>query len=259
MKRTITGIVLILLFFSGYSQTLEKIEPPYWLDGFHSKTLILLVYGKDISKTDVAVSGYGIKLERVLTVDNPDNLILDLRFTSDQSPVNFPVTFLLGNNVIAEYLFEIRPGPVSVYERKELRNPVYVTTSPAGMYEIEPAWQADNKYLFLGDTLHRQKRELVFYTGLKIGGGHPWVSHPPVTRWVQSNKTSRTTENFLKSTPLLDQYLIQNALWWISVLNPDAVCVPGDSPADEQYRQMIRSAVEKEYPGLPFPKDCKNQ
>ena len=112
MKRI---AVLLLLFIPAllYAQQalLERVEPPFWWTGFRNHDLQLLVYGKDIGKTDVSLDGNTKNLPLLTGIhkpENPDYLFIDLRLTDKIIPGSFDIKFTLNKTVVARYTYELR-------------------------------------------------------------------------------------------------------------------------------------------------------
>ena len=111
MKKT---FILIFLYFitswSSFSQeiTLTRVEPPFWWAGFKNPELQLLVYGKNIGKTDPSVYSPGIELKRVHVMENPDYLSWISSSPKMRSPVLFLFPFTRMGKKVTEYLFELR-------------------------------------------------------------------------------------------------------------------------------------------------------
>lgn len=111
MKKT---FILIFFYFitswPSFSQeiTLTRVEPPFWWAGFKNPELQLLVYGKNIGKTDPSVYSPGIELKLVHVMENPDYLFLDLIIAKNAEPGSFPISFYKEGKKVTEYLFELR-------------------------------------------------------------------------------------------------------------------------------------------------------
>jgi len=69
MKNLIYITILLFSIFT-FSQV-EKIEPPFWWSDMHNSELQLMIYGKDIAKCDVSISG-DIKIINIDKTENPN-------------------------------------------------------------------------------------------------------------------------------------------------------------------------------------------
>ena len=108
MKRTIFTIIAISLFLNSFSQKLERVEPMFWWAGMKSPELQLMVYGENISATNVTLSYPGVELVSVTKVQSPNYLFIDLRLAEKVQPGKFEIQFVNGNKVVATYSYELK-------------------------------------------------------------------------------------------------------------------------------------------------------
>jgi glycosidase len=94
MKKLII-FTLLLASTTLFAQKiiLERIEPPFWWVGMHNSELQLLVYGKNISQSEVAIHSETIKLKKVHHVENKNYLFLDIEIAENTQPGNFEIIF----------------------------------------------------------------------------------------------------------------------------------------------------------------------
>ena len=83
-------LLVLLGFFpvlSGFSpcsaQPQLRVEPPFWWAGMEHPGLQLLVYGRDISLTELMFDYPGITVSEITRVENPDYLFVDLVLDAD--------------------------------------------------------------------------------------------------------------------------------------------------------------------------------
>ena len=105
-------IILITLNVFGIDTDLERVEPPNWWTGMKSPDLQLMIYGKNISATDVSIDYSGVELVSVTKVENPNYLFVDLKLAKDVEPGKFDIQFKDGKKVVQTYSYEL-------WERKE--------------------------------------------------------------------------------------------------------------------------------------------
>ena len=55
---------------------IEKIEPPFWWEGMKDKSLMITIYGTDISK--YSISSDNLNIEKTVVLENPDYLFIYL-------------------------------------------------------------------------------------------------------------------------------------------------------------------------------------
>jgi len=77
MKNKIL-VILLLICSISYSQQIERIEPPFWWEGFKNTSLQLLVYGENISELDFNIKSNIVELVSVEKAENPNYIFLNL-------------------------------------------------------------------------------------------------------------------------------------------------------------------------------------
>ena len=77
MKNKILIISLLICSIS-YSQKIERIEPPFWWEGFKNTSLQLLIYGENISNLDFNIKSDIAELVSVEKAENPNYIFLNL-------------------------------------------------------------------------------------------------------------------------------------------------------------------------------------
>ncbi len=110
MKKLTVFIVAFFYSVGAFAQlpALDRIEPSFWWTGMHDPTLQLLVYGKDISKTEVNIAYDGVKLVKVHQVENPNYLFLDIELTPHVKPGKFPIVFSQKGKKKLEFSYELK-------------------------------------------------------------------------------------------------------------------------------------------------------
>lgn len=84
-------LFLIILLLAGiqqisFSETISRIEPPFWWVDMKSPELQIMVYGKGIGASEVTMNPYlGVKLKKVVQVENPNYLFLYLEIKKTAS------------------------------------------------------------------------------------------------------------------------------------------------------------------------------
>ena len=71
MKNKIL-VILLLICSLSYSQKIERIEPPFWWEGFKNTSLQLLVYGENVSNLDFNIKSDIVELVSVEKAENPN-------------------------------------------------------------------------------------------------------------------------------------------------------------------------------------------
>ena len=78
MKRVYLFITIVLLFtFSQSAQAavIHKVAPSFWWAGMKNPELQILLYGDNISTSDVYISSKDIVLKEVVKQENPNYLL----------------------------------------------------------------------------------------------------------------------------------------------------------------------------------------
>jgi glycosidase len=109
-KKLILILICIVTCWSSFSQeiTLKRVEPPSWWTGFKNPALQIMIYGKNIGKTDPAINAPGVELKRVNRMENPDYLFLDIILSKNVQPGFFAIAFYKDKQKVTEYLYQLR-------------------------------------------------------------------------------------------------------------------------------------------------------
>jgi glycosidase len=110
MKRTVFSVLIILItlnIVSGQIQ-LERVEPMFWWAGMKSPDLQLMVYGENISETDVVLKYPGVELISVSKVQNPNYLFVDLKLSENAKPGSFDILFQQENETVESYNYVLK-------------------------------------------------------------------------------------------------------------------------------------------------------
>jgi len=97
MKNKILLIILLVSSIS-YSQQIERIEPPFWWEGFKNTSLQLLIYGKNISNLDFKIKSDIVDLVSVEKAENPNYIFLNLEVNDKGISGDFDIDY--GENSI---------------------------------------------------------------------------------------------------------------------------------------------------------------
>ncbi len=137
MKQIILFIVALFGFWGDTTKAnttvnnIKKIAPTFWWAGMKNPELQILLYGDNISSSDVSISGsQGIELKEVVKQENPNYLILYVDL-SEAAPQTFNILLKHGKNTVTV-----------PYELKE--------RTRAG-YDVEGFTASDVLYLIMPD------------------------------------------------------------------------------------------------------------
>jgi len=103
----IVFVVLIVPAFAGKID-LKRVDPPNWWAGMKNPNLQLLVYGTNISQTDVVIDYPGVIVKSVEKVENPNYLFINLVIAHKALPGTFDISFKKGKKEVAVYHYELR-------------------------------------------------------------------------------------------------------------------------------------------------------
>ena len=92
---------------SAGANDIERVEPPFWWQGFNHKELQLLVHGDGISELSPSVDYRGIEVSRVERGDSPNYLFLYLDIAESAEPGTFQLLFT-GSGETLSHSYELR-------------------------------------------------------------------------------------------------------------------------------------------------------
>lgn len=107
MKKSLTILLLFISFNLILSQKIERIEPANRWVGMKNNSVTLLIYGKDISDLQPAISYPGITITENKTVENKNYLFLTLQINPDAKAGTVKIKFSKDNKVVLTKDFPI--------------------------------------------------------------------------------------------------------------------------------------------------------
>ncbi len=110
INRLIIILSVILVSGSLFAQkvNIDRVDPPFWWAGMKNTHLQLMVYGEKISTTHVSIDYAGVKINKVIQVESPNYLFIDLLLDKDINPGTFDIKFKIGKKVKATYAYELK-------------------------------------------------------------------------------------------------------------------------------------------------------
>ncbi len=133
---------------------IDRLEPPFWWQGFEHRELQLLVYGADVGATKPVIDYPGVRVARVVTVENPNYLFIYLDVDPSAPPGEFPIRLRSdGRDVV--HTFELREkNPDPGYTRGSDSSDVIYLVTPDRFANGDPS----NDYIeTMGDVLDRDE------------------------------------------------------------------------------------------------------
>ena len=156
----------------------------------------------------------------------------------------------------------------------------YHTYAQSDVYKIDPRYGTNEDYARLASELHKRKMKLVMdYVTNHWGAAHWMMKDLPTQDWIHQFETftqtnhKRTTINDInaskidtkicmdgwfaptmpdlnQSNPLMLNYLIQNAIWWIEYADLDGFRVDTYNYSDPEGIAKWTKAITNEYPNF---------
>jgi len=157
----------------------------------------------------------------------------------------------------------------------------YSGYAPVDLYRINPHFGTLQDYQNLAQELHRRNMKFVLDVIMNhVGPKSPWVTDPPTPDWFHGTpeKHLEANVNFVsitdphappaeerpavdgwlgntmpdlnQSNPLVKQYLIQNAIWWIESGALDGLRLDTFAHVDRAFWQEFHSVLRALYPHL---------
>ncbi|MDE5525519.1 glycoside hydrolase family 13 protein [Elizabethkingia meningoseptica] len=109
MKKSFTILSVTACLFLTAQKPLERVEPMNWWTGMQEPDVQLLVYGKNISESEVSINYPGVTLEKINKVENPNYLFLDLKIGASTTPGKFPILFSQKGKKQLKYEYSLLP------------------------------------------------------------------------------------------------------------------------------------------------------
>jgi neopullulanase len=154
--------------------------------------------------------------------------------------------------------------------------------STVDFYDVEPRFGTMKEFRELVDAAHQMGIKVVQdQVANHSGPRHPFVANPPTKTWFNYlDRTPRPRNNFdiagladpyarpkrrdsplrawfagslpdfNQEDPLVADYLIQNALWWIGMTGIDAIRQDTYPYVDRPFWEKWQTAIDRQYPGF---------
>lgn len=149
-------------------------------------------------------------------------------------------------------------------------------------YDVEPRFGTMQEFKELVDAAHQMGMKVVQdQVANHTGPRHPWVANPPTKTWFNYlDRSPRPRNNFdiaaladpyarpkrrdlplrgwfagslpdlNQEDPLVSDYLIQNALWWVGMTGIDAIRQDTYPYVDRPFWEKWQTAINRQYPGF---------
>ena len=169
-----------------------------------------------------------------------------------------------------------------VYKNSNTAASPYHGYHTVDFYDLEPRFGTMAEFRNLVDAAHAAGIKVVQdQVANHSGPQHPWVTHPPTKTWFNFlDRTPRPRNNFdiagladpyarpkrrelplrgwfagslpdlNQDDPLVSDYLVENALWWIGMTGIDAIRQDTYPYVDRPFWQRWQAAITRQYPKL---------
>jgi glycosidase len=169
-----------------------------------------------------------------------------------------------------------------VYKNSNPSGSPYHGYHTVDFYEVEPRFGNMQEFKDLVDAAHAAGIKVVQdQVANHSGSHHPWVANPPAKTWFNGlDRVPRTRNNFdiagladpyarpkrrelplrgwfagnlpdfNQDDPLMSDYLVQNALWWIGISGIDAIRQDTYPYVDLPFWKKWQSAIDRQFPGF---------
>lgn len=88
-------LALLLISVSTFAMKVDQVHPAFWWAGMKNTSLQVMIHGEDLAGSVVSLSTDKVKVSEVVSLENPNYLVLYLDITGAQ-PENFTITLKKG-------------------------------------------------------------------------------------------------------------------------------------------------------------------
>ncbi|MEJ2534134.1 MAG: glycoside hydrolase family 13 protein [Gammaproteobacteria bacterium] len=99
--------VPLLMAAQAWAQSIERIEPPHWFEGFREPVLQLMVHGEGVGRLEPSVDAPGLRIERVERGDSPNYLFVYIHIAPEADAGSFELRFE-GDGVALSHPYELK-------------------------------------------------------------------------------------------------------------------------------------------------------
>ena len=117
MKKLINTSLLILFAAITFGINIDRVEPRFWWAGMKSPDLQLMVYGENISTTEISLEYPGVTLYSVSKVENPNYLFINLKLDEKVQPGSFDLQFKKNGKTVETFNYELKAREKGSAER----------------------------------------------------------------------------------------------------------------------------------------------
>ena len=107
MKKFFLIISAIAFSLLAKAQEIERMEPPFWWTGMKNSELQIMVYGKNIARSELQFEYPDVRLKEIVRADSPDYLFIYLEIEKNAQPGTMKLTFVEGKKKLIK-TYELR-------------------------------------------------------------------------------------------------------------------------------------------------------
>ena len=115
-------LFFLFLCLTVSAQEIQRLEPALWWTGMHNPALQVMVYGKDISKTQASVNYPGVKLLKTHQAESPNYLFLDLQIEPSARAGEVKIEFKPASGKVISALLKLEDRVAGSAARKGFDN-----------------------------------------------------------------------------------------------------------------------------------------
>jgi glycosidase len=111
MKRFLLALLLLPMLLQAQTAGISRIDPPNWWTGFKNRNFQLMIYGRDIGKTTLRLSGGRpgeLILKTVHRVNSANYLFADFQMALNAKPAMYTLSFTMNGKEVASARYELK-------------------------------------------------------------------------------------------------------------------------------------------------------
>lgn len=122
VKTTLSSVLLFFFIGNLYSQSIQRIEPPFWWTDMNNPNIQLLVYGEGISSLQPQTQSNDLKITKVHKAESENYIFIDVTISEKAIAGNQNIEFYKNDQLIETYNFELKTRKKNSANRKGFDN-----------------------------------------------------------------------------------------------------------------------------------------
>ena len=107
-KITLINALLVAYLINASGVDITHVDPPFWWTDMKNTELQIMVYGKNISDSNVSINYPGVKVKEIVSVESPNYLFIYLNITESAEPGIMNIEFTEGKKKTIQP-YELKP------------------------------------------------------------------------------------------------------------------------------------------------------